>query len=529
MFARWMLALGVCMGCMAASTSAGEWPQFRGPGNAGVLDEAKLPDEWSAKKNVAWKVKVPGYGWSSPIVWGDKVFVTTAISDKQKKPSGGMGGFPGGPGGQGGGGFGAPPEPGQVLSPPVQERLQLSDEQKKQIEELQKSVDAGLDKILTDEQKKQFKEMNDGFGRGGPGRPGPGGFPGGFGGGKPPDAVYRWEIHCLDRATGQTLWKEVVAEKKPAIATHSSNTYASETPVSDGERVYAYFGMTGVYCYDFKGKKVWSKDLGAYKMQMGFGTGASPALDGDRLFIQCDNEEKSFLVALDKKNGDEIWRVDRNEKSSWSTPFVWKTKDRTQVVCCGGNKVRAYDPENGKLIWELGAGRSQFNATPVADQERLYLGAGGMMGQRPLVAIKAAATGDISLKNDESTNDGVAWWIAQAGPPMASPLLYRGYLYILDQNGGFLACYDAKTGDAAYKRQRLTGAKGFTSSPWAHDDKIFCLDQDGTTFVVQAGAKFKLLAKNTIEEMFWSSPALTGDSLILRGVDNLYCIQTKEK
>ena len=112
MFARWMLALGVCMGCMAASTSAGEWPQFRGPGNAGVLDEAKLPDEWSAKKNVTWKVKVPGYGWSSPIVWGDKVFVTTAISDKQKKPSGGMGGFPGGPGGPGGGGFGAPPEPG---------------------------------------------------------------------------------------------------------------------------------------------------------------------------------------------------------------------------------------------------------------------------------------------------------------------------------------------------------------------------------------------------------------------------------
>src|SRR5436309_3233843 len=169
---------------------------------------------------------------------------------------------------------------------------------------------------------------------------------------------------------------------------------------------------------------------------MGFGTGASPALDGDRLFIQCDNEEKSFLVALDKKTGDELWRADRDEKSSWSTLFVWKTKDRTMIVCGGGNKIRAYDPEKGKVVWELGV-KGQYNATPVADVERLYLGSGGMFGQRPLLAIKAGASGDITLKQDETVNDGVAWSIPQAGPPMASPLLYRGYLYVLDQNGGF--------------------------------------------------------------------------------------------
>jgi outer membrane protein assembly factor BamB len=196
------------------------------------------------------------------------------------------------------------------------------------------------------------------------------------------------------------------------------------------------------------------------------------------------------------------------------------------IVCCGGNKIRAYDPEKGKVVWELSV-KGQYNATPVADEEHLYLGSGGMFGQRPLLAIKAGASGDITLKQEETANDGVAWSIPQAGPPMASPLLYRGYLYVLDQNGGFLTCYDAKTGTPAYKRQRLQGAKGFTASPWAHDGKIYCLDQDGTTFVIEAGEQFKQLGKNTIEELFWSSPALADDALILRGVENLYCIQTK--
>jgi outer membrane protein assembly factor BamB len=475
MVARWMFTVGFGVACLSTWAKAGEWPQFRGPANAGVSETAKLPGRWSAEENIAWKVEVPGYGWSSPIVWGDKVFVSTAISDKQKKPAAGMGGFPGGPrGGPGPGGDG--PQPGGF--PP-----------------------AG-------------------------GGPPPGGFPGRFPEPKLPDAVYRWEVHCLDRATGKTLWKQVAAEQKPAIAIHASNTYASETPVTDGERVYAYFGMTGVFCYDFAGNLVWKKDLGAYKMQMGFGTGASPTLEGDRLYIQCDNEEKSFLVALDKKTGEELWRANRDEKSSWSTPFIWKAKDRTMLVCCGSNKVQAYDPENGKVIWELGV-KGQFNATPVADDERLYLGAGGLFGQRPLVCVKASAAGDITLKKDETSNDGVAWSVPQAGPAMASPLLYRGFLYILDQNGGFLTCYDAKTGKVAYKRERLPGAKGFTASPWAHDGKIFCLDQDGTTFVVQTGEQFKHLGKNTIDEMFWSSPALTDDALILRGVEHLYCIRTK--
>ena len=165
-----------------------------------------------------------------------------------------------------------------------------------------------------------------GFGGGPGGRGGPGGFgPGGYGG-PPPDVVYRWEVHCIDRASGKTLWTQLALESKPRIPTQPSNTYATETPVSDGEHVYAYFAMHGLFCYDFDGNLVWKKDLGSFPMMAGWGTASSPVLDGDRLFVLCDNEEKSFLVALDKKSGDELWRVPRTERTTWSSPVIWRNR-----------------------------------------------------------------------------------------------------------------------------------------------------------------------------------------------------------
>jgi outer membrane protein assembly factor BamB len=341
----------------------------------------------------------------------------------------------------------------------------------------------------------------------------------------PPDAVYRWEVYCLDRSEGKILWHSLAAEKKPTIPIHPTNTYASETPVTDGERVYAYFGMTGLYCFDFAGRQVWSKDLGSYKMMFGFGTGSSPALDGGRLFLQCDNEEKSFLVALDKKTGKELWRADRSEKSSWGTPFVWRTKGRTEVVACGGSGAKSYDPATGKMLWELSGLRGGFNATPVAGDEMLYLGAGGPMGNSPLYAVRAGASGDITLKDGARSNDGVAWMRTGAGPGIASPLVYGDYLYVLDQRGGMVSCYGAKTGKPAYQRQRVAGAKGFTASPWGNGGKVYCLDEDGQTFVLKAGPEFKLLGKNKIDEMCWATPALSGGALFLRGLDHLYCLK----
>jgi outer membrane protein assembly factor BamB len=530
------LTAGLLTLYLTAAGRGADWPQFRGPNGSATTAGTGLPVEWGADKNVAWKAEVPGYGWSSPIIWGDKVFVTTAVSDKQTKPSGGFGG--GGPGG---------------------------------------------------------------FGRGQ----------------RPPDAVYKWEVYCLSAADGKVIWKQTAAEHKPTIPKFPSNTYASETPVTDGERVVAYFGMTGVFCYDFAGKLLWKKDLGSYPMMFGHGTGSSPALDGGRVFIQCDNEEKSFLVALDVKTGDELWRVARTERTGWSTPLVWKNKERTEVVCVGSPKARSYDPATGKQLWELGGLGGQVKASPAADRELLYVGtggfgafgeggpggfgafsappqagqvlppalqdtlkltdeqkkqleelqkevdakvekiltdeqrkqlkdmqgggggrggrggfggrgggAGGFGGGRPLFAVKAGASGDITLKDGAKSNDGVAWSLPNAGPATPSPLLYDGHLYVLEERGGLVSCYDAKTGKQVYK-ERLPGARGFTSSPVACDGKVFCLDDAGTTYVLQAGPQFKVLGKNALGEMCWSSAAVGGGAVFVRTVEHLYCLKDR--
>jgi outer membrane protein assembly factor BamB len=463
----WTLALGVAI-VATATTWAADWTQFRGPDGNSLPTASNLPSEWGMEKNVKWKVEVPGVAWSSPIVVGDKIVITTAITEKQTKPK------PFTFGGPGGGG----PPGGRPMGPP---------------------------------------------GGGRPGGP-PGGFPG-MGGSKPPDALYRWEVHCLDRATGKTLWKKTSAEHKPSIATHPTNTYASETPVSDGERVYAYFGMTGIYCYDLDGKEIWNKNLGTYTMMFGWGTGSSPALIGDRLFVQCDNEQKSFLVALDKMSGKELWRKERSDKSSWSTPYVWKAKGGAQLVCLSSKRAIAYEPATGEVIWELNSLNGGTNASPVADENMIYVGNGGPFGSSPLIAIKAGANGDITLKDGEKSSAFVAWSRTQSGPSMSSPLLYQGYLYVFDQNGGTVSCYDAKTGREAFRKERLPKAKGITSSPWAFDGRIFCTDEDGQTFVLKAGPEFQVLSTNKLDDMFWSSPAFADGSLILRGRDHLYCIK----
>jgi outer membrane protein assembly factor BamB len=427
--------------CSAALRGADDWPQFRGPNAAGVSHARAAPQTWGPDKQIRWKVPIPGRGWSSPIVWGDTVFVTTAVADKQPRPK-------------------------------------------------------------------------------------PGFAQGGLGADRPPPAeVFRWEVYCLDRTTGRVHWQRVAAAHRPTIPIHPYNSYATETPATDGQRVYAYFGAVGVFCYDFAGRPVWRKELGSYPMQFGHGTGASPALDGGRLFIQCDNEEQSFLVALDTKTGRELWRVGRDETTTWTTPFVWKTNHRTAVVCCGEKKVRAYDPATGRALWELGGLAGQLCASPAADAARIYLGSAGPWGKKPLVAVRAAAAGDVTLKAGETANAGVAWSLTQAGPALASPLAYRGYLYVLEQRGGMVSCYDSATGQPMYRKARLPEARGFVASPWAHGDKIFCLDEEGQTFVLRAGPEFQVLGKNQLDDMFWASPALAGGDLFLRGLDHLYCIK----
>lgn len=502
---RLLLLCSVLVWAHREANAADSWPQFRGPQANGLPEHSGLPTEWSADKNVYWKVDLPGVAWSQPIVWGDRIYVTTAETENQQKPEPGMGGRggrrgdgPPGDGPPGGRGPGGPPREG--AGPP-------------------EGPPGGPPGEGGAEGDRPRRPRGDGPPGERPDRP-----RGGFGGGAPPDQLYRWKVLCLDRNTGQVVWEKLAYEGKPTIATHRTNTYASETPLTDGERLYAYFGMTGLFCYDLDGKLLWSKQLGSFPMMLGWGTGSSPALDGDRLFVQCDNDEKSFLVALDKRTGDELWRKERDEKSNWSTPFLWTNKLRTELVTAGGHAMRSYDPATGEPLWELSGVRGRCSATPVAAGDLLLLGVGGGMGgPGPLVAIKAGASGDITPADGQTSSEGVAWITERAGPQIASPLVYEDCVYVPEQRGGVLGCYDLATGREHY-RQRVEGAKGFTSSPWAYDGKVFVLDEDGQTFVLAPGPEYKVLYTNKLDDMFWSSVAVAGDRLLLRGVNSLYCI-----
>ena len=333
----------------------------------------------------------------------------------------------------------------------------------------------------------------------------------GTAGAKIPDSNFKFTLFCLDRKNGSILWQEAVADKKPAIPTHPSNTFATETACTDGERVYVRFGAIGsVAAFDFAGKKVWEKDLGAFPIANGFGTGSSPVLADGKLVIQCDNEEKSFAVALDAKTGDERWRVERKDKSSWATPLVRQTKERTQIVCCG-SKVTAYDAKDGSVVWTLSGIDSAFAPSATADDERVYFGNSSPFAAGALYAVKADAQGDITPKKGEATNDGLAWLKAKSGPGMCSPVVAGGYLYVLKTE---LICLDAKTGDEKY-RERLPKAKQTAASLWATADRVFVLDESGRTFVIEVGPTFKMDEPNKLDETFWATPAVAGGDLFL--------------
>lgn len=484
-----------CLLVGMASVARGEnWPQFRGPAGTGVPSESRLPTTWAPDKNIAWQVEIPGQAWSQPVVWGDRIFITTAIPEEEQAAPETVD---------------AAGEKNEDDYPAKTDDAKPHDEAKP-AEPAAEKDDTNKDEVKPAEGKRDQPRRRRGGG-------------GGFGG-SIPDRVYRWKVMCLDASTGAIKWEQLAHEGKPTIPIHRTNTYASETPVTDGERVYASFGSEGLYCYDLEGNLLWSKNLGSYPMMLGWGTGSSPALQAGRLFLQCDNEKESFLVALDAKSGHELWRVPREEKSTWSTPFVWHNKVRTELVTAGAKKMRAYDPATGELLWESANARGRCSATPVATDELLYVGVGGGPGGLgPLLAIRAGAKGDITLEKDEKSNESVAWMAQRSGPPMASPLVYQGCLYILEQGGGIIACYDAQTGEQHY-RKRIDGAKGFTSSPWGYDGKIYCLDEEGTTFVIPVGPEFEVVATNKLDDRFWSSMAVAGDHILLRGTSRLYSI-----
>lgn len=435
------MVLLACAVLARAAAPVTHWPQFRGPGSLGVADNPNLPEHWRTNENVAWKIQVPGRGWSSPIVWGDRIFLTTVVSEGDMEP----------------------PKKG----------LYFGGERK-----------------------------------------------------DVPQAPHRWFVLCYDLRSGRELWRQEAHRATPPTPLHVKNTYASETPVTDGERVYACFGNVGLFCYDMEGRRLWSTNWPAVRTRNGWGSAASPALHNGRLFIVNDNDEKSFAVALDAKTGQELWHVDRDEKSNWATPYIWQNDQRTELITSGTKRVCSYSLD-GKLLWELGGMSSIVIPTPFSKFGLLYV-CSGYVGDkvRPVFAIKPGASGDISLKSGEATNEFIAWSQPTAAPYNPSPLVYGDYFYVLF-DFGFLSCHDARTGRPLYGKQRIRpeGNTAFTASPWAANGKIFALSEDGDTFVFKAGPQYQLLHKNSLDEMCMATPAIAGDRLLIRTLTRLYCLR----
>ncbi|MBN8731320.1 MAG: PQQ-binding-like beta-propeller repeat protein [Acidobacteria bacterium] len=349
-----------------------------------------------------------------------------------------------------------------------------------------------------------------------------------FGGNRgTPSDVHRWLVYAFDFETGKLLWEREVHRGVPAIARHLKNTFASETPATDGERLYVWFGSAGFFCFDLNGKQLWSKPVPQHEMRYGWGTSASPVLHDERLYIVHDNEVASYLASLDKRTGREIWRVARDEKSNWSTPFVWIHAARTEIVTTGTGRVRSYDLD-GKLLWEFGGMSSIVIPTPFTRHSLLYIASGYVGDQvRPVFAVKPGARGDISLKPGETTNAHIAWHLPQGGPYNPSPLVY-GDLYYTLYDRGFLTAHDARTGKLVYDKVRISeGTVAFTASPWAYDGKLFLASEDGDTYVVQAGPEYKLLHTNALTEMIMATPAIAGKSLIMRTATHLYRVEQR--
>ncbi len=419
------------------------WPQFRGAQSLGVAEDAALPDKWSATENVAWKTDIPGMGWSSPIVWGERIFLTSVVNTGETEP-----------------------------------------------------VKKGLY----------------------------------FGGERPlPASEHRWMVYAVDFKTGKIVWEREVHRAVPKITRHLKNSYASETPVTDGERVYAYFGNVGLFCFDLKGALLWKQMFDAKKTRFGWGTAASPVLYKDRLYILNDNDEESWLMALDKKTGKEIWKVERLKETNWATPYIWENGTRTELIVPATKGVRAYDLD-GKVLWEFKGMSSIAIPMPFSKHGLLYIASGYVGDQhRPVYAVKPGASGDISLKEGETSNQFIAWYQRQAGPYNPSPIVY-GDLYYTLLDRGFFTAHDAITGKEVYGKQRIDPAAGaFTSSPWAYNGKLFCLSEDGDTFVIQAGGEYKLLGKNSLDELCMATPAIAKGSLIIRTASKLYRISNGGK
>lgn len=429
--------VALCFLLIGTHSGAENWPHFRGTDQTGVISGIDIPTEWDLENNVKWKVPSPGLGWSSPIVWGDKIFLTVSSLEKDEMEKRARGG-------------------GQYRTP------------------------EGISVKL--------------------------------------------ELVCMDKETGNVLWRRTSFQGPSNVATHGGSPYSAETPATDGELVYVYFGTMGLYAYNFDGDLVWKKDLGIFEMDGEWGTSTSPMVHEGILYMQVDSMDFSHLIAYEAVSGKEIWKVNRNEGPNRSTPMIWRNKLRDELITQGAI-TRSYNPKTGDLYWQISMEGGRSSSTPVGDADRLIIAnekraAGGFM-----FSIRAGASGDISLAEGQTSNDGVEWKNPNGNIAMSSPLIYDGKVYAFERRTGMVNCYDAATGDVYYYKKHLKRAREFWSSPWAYDGHIYCIDGKGITHVLESGPELNEVRQNDLEDQIWATPAITPDSLIIRGANYIFSIE----
>lgn len=418
-----------------AQNDTGNWPQWRGPLGTGAAVKGNPPTVFSETQNLKWKTEIPGKGHATPIVWGDKIIVLTAVPTNEK---------------------------------------------------------AVADPKTLSEGERQMS-------------------------GTSTDLIHDFKVILVDLNTGKIQWETTVARELPQENTHNLGSWASNSPCTDGEYIYAYFGSRGVFCLDFNGKIIWQKDYGQMKKHMSFGEGESPYLYKDKLFIQWDHEGESFVVALNKKTGEEVWKQIRDEKTSWPTPLVVEVNGQPQLITVATNQVRSYNANTGEIVWTTTGMTRNCIPNPVYADGILYV-MSGFRGSALQAIDIAKAKGDIT------GTPAILWTYNQDTPYTPNPVLMDGKLYFLRVNNGFLTCIDAKTGKMLYSKEKLEGISDLYSSPTGGAGKIY-IASENICLVIKAGEKYELLSSNKLDDDFHASPVIVGKKLILRGFKSLYCFE----
>ncbi len=442
----------------AEEASRASWPSFRGPVHTGVAPGADPPIEWSESTNVRWKVELEGTGHASPVIWGNRIYMMSSVKTEQEVES----------------------SENHSGESPILLASQQTSESKAPPQQQQRRRGNRPPRVT-------------------------------------PTHVYRFTVSAHDLKTGERIWNTVVREEVPHESLHSTASQVSASPVTDGKHIWAFFGSRGLYCLDMKGKVKWKVQFGVQNTRNEFGEGASPAVHGDLVVINWDHEGDSFLAALDKKTGEERWRVARDERTSWSTPLVVRDGDRNVVVVSATARVVGYDLDSGKEIWSVSGLGVNAIPTPVADDETVWV-MSGYRDPRGMAIRYRGAQGDLT------GTEHISWETDRGLSYVPSAVLVGGRVFFFQRFSGILSCYELSSGNACYDQQRIEGYEDIYASLVAAKDRVYSVSRDGSAVVFRASGDFEILARNELDDVFNATPAIVGDTIVLRGDRYLYSI-----